>query len=152
MAIKNDGIAAIQREYDEKGCIAVESYYGVNGEPVRFKVYDGEVERDVRETVEFRVNGLFGGVEKPYVLHASGSSMVLFPNPVERGEAFVLDMPTGSELSGARVEVYNALGSVVRSETVSGSVELSGLPTAGVYTVKVTELNGNVHFAKLVVR
>ena len=34
LVIKNDGIAIIEREYDDKGLVAVESYYGTSGEPV----------------------------------------------------------------------------------------------------------------------
>ena len=132
--------------------MAFMTVHGENGEQVNFKVLDGDVEREVRETLEFRVNGIFGGLNAPYVMHVGGSSLVPFPNPVERGKDINLDMPAGSELNDVKVEVYNTLGSLVRSEILNGVATLNGLPTAGVYTVKVTEGNGNVHFAKLVVR
>ena len=132
--------------------MAFMTVHGENGEQVSFKVLDGDVEREVRETLEFHVNGILGGLNAPYVLHVGGSSLVLFPNPVERGKAICLDMPAGSEPNDVKVEVYNALGSLVRSEILNGVAALNGLPTAGVYTVKVTERNGNVHFVKLVVR
>ena len=146
------GSVRLMREEATGRYMAFVTVHGENGESVSFKVLDGDVEREVRETMVFSINGMLGGLETPFVLHASGASLALFPNPVQRGETVSLDMPTGSMLDGARVEVYDALGSLVRNETLNGVAELGGMPTAGVYTVKVTERNGYVHFAKLVVR
>ncbi|MBR4390876.1 MAG: T9SS type A sorting domain-containing protein, partial [Bacteroidales bacterium] len=50
------------------------------------------------------------------------------------------------------VEVYNALGALVGSFQLNGNSELEGLHTTGMYTVKVTDRNGNVDFVKLVVK
>ena len=62
-------------------------------------------------------------------------------------------MPSNIDVKGARVEVYNALGNLVRTETLNGdNTKLAGLPTSGVYTIKVTDINGNISFSKLVVR
>ncbi len=127
--------------------------HGETGEPVSFRVLDGRGEREVMETLDLRINTVIGDLSKPYVLHASSSNMVLFPNPVTKGEVFSLSMPANRELNGARVEVYDVMGNLVRTETLTGSdAKLAGLPTAGVYTIKVTDLNGNVNFTKLVVR
>ena len=49
LVIKNDGIAVIEREYDDKGCIAVESYYGTSGEPV---LLNGKYHKIVREWLD----------------------------------------------------------------------------------------------------
>ena len=126
--------------------------HGETGESVSFRLFNGTEEREVSETMELRVNALVGDLATPYVLHTN-SDLTLFPNPVMKGEAFTMEMPSGSELNGARVEVFNALGSLVHSEVMNGSdAKMTGLQTAGVYTVKVTDQKGNVHFTKLVVR
>ncbi len=127
--------------------------HGETGEPVSFRVLDNNGEREVNETMELRINAMVGDLEKPYVLHAGGNSMVLFPNPVTKGQSFSVEMPSDSDLNGARVEVFNALGNLVRTETLTGKdASLVGMTTAGVYTVKVTDRDGNVSFSKLVVK
>ena len=126
--------------------------HGEMGELVSFKVLDGAVEREMNETMELSINAVIGDMATPYVLHTN-SNLSLFPNPVNKGEVFTLQMPSGSELNGSRVEVYNALGSMVRMETMTGNeAKMTGLPTSGVYTVKVTDRNGNIHITKLVVK
>ena len=127
--------------------------HGETGEPVSFRVLDNNGEREVEETIDLRINTVVGDMNKPYVLHANNSELVLFPNPVTKGEVFNLTMPSNIDLKGARVEVYNALGNLVRTETLNGdNTKMAGMLTAGVYTVKVTDRQGNVNFAKLVVR
>ena len=57
------------------------------------------------------------------------------------------------DLEGARVEVYNALGSLVLDETLTnGEREIAGIRAVGIYTVRLTDRKGNVHFGKLIVR
>jgi hypothetical protein len=64
-----------------------------------------------------------------------------------------MEIPADIEINGASVEVFNALGTRVRTETLSGSrSSMAGLPTAGVYTIKITDRNGTTHFVKLVVK
>ena len=147
------GSVRLMRVENSGRYMAFLTIHGETGEPVSFRVLDDNGEREVEETIDLRINTVVGDMNKPFVLHANDSELVLFPNPVTKGEFFNLTMPSNIDLKGARVEVYNALGNLVRTETLNGdNTKMAGLPTAGVYTVKVTDRQGNVNFAKLVVR
>ena len=147
------GSVRLMRVENSGRYMAFLTIHGETGEPVSFRVLDGNGEREVEETIDLRINTVVGDMNKPFVLHANNGELVLFPNPVTKGEVFNLTMPSNIDLKGARVEVYNALGSLVRTETLNGdNTKMAGLLTSGVYTVKVTDHQGNVNFAKLVVR
>ena len=147
------GSVRLMRVENSGRYMAFLTIHGETGEPVSFRVLDDNGEREVEETIDLRINTVVGEMNKPFVLHANDSELVLFPNPVTKGEVFNLTMPSNVDLKGARVEVYNALGNLVRTETLNGdNTKMAGLLTAGVYTVKVTDRQGNVNFAKLVVR
>jgi hypothetical protein len=147
------GSVRLMRVENSGRYMAFLTIHGETGEPVSFRVLDGNGEREVEETIDLRINTVVGEMNKPFVLHANDSELVLFPNPVTKGEVFNLTMPSNVDLKGARVEVYNALGNLVRTETLNGdNTKMAGMLTAGVYTVKVTDRQGNVNFAKLVVR
>ena len=147
------GSVRLMRVEETGRYMAFLTIHGETGEPVSFRVLDDRVELEVKETMELNINAMVGDLKTPYVLHAGSNSMVLFPNPVTKGEAFSVEMPSDSDLNGARVEVYNALGNLVRTETLTGKdASLAGMTTAGVYTVKVTDRNGNVNYSKLVVK
>ena len=147
------GSVRLMRVEETGRYMAFLTIHGETGEPVSFRVLDDRGELEVKETMELNINAMVGDLKTPYVLHAGSNSMVLFPNPVTKGEAFSVEMPSDSDLNGARVEVYNALGNLVRTETLTGKdASLAGMTTAGVYTVKVTDRNGNVNYSKLVVK
>ena len=147
------GSVRLMRVENSGRYMAFLTIHGETGEPVSFRVLDDNGEREVEETIDLHINTVVGEMNKPFVLHANDSELVLFPNPVSKGEVFNLTMPSNVDLKGARVEVYNALGNLVRTETLNGdNTKMAGLLTAGVYTVKVTDRQGNVNFAKLVVR
>jgi hypothetical protein len=147
------GSVRLMRVENSGRYMAFLTIHGETGEPVSFRVLDDNGEREVEETIDLRINTVVGEMNKPFVLHANDSELVLFPNPVTKGEVFNLTMPSNVDLKGARVEVYNALGNLVRTETLNGdNTKMAGLLTAGVYTLKVTDRQGNVNFAKLVVR
>ena len=146
------GSVRLMRVEETGRYMAFLTIHGETGELVRFRVLNNNGECNVNETIELHINAMVGDLKTPYVLHVGGNSMVLFPNPVAKSEAFRVEMPSNSELNGARVEIFNALGTLVRTETLTGKdVSLVGMTTAGVYTVKVTDRNGNVNFSKLVV-
>ena len=147
------GSVRLMRVEETGRYMAFLTIHGETGEPVSFRVLDDRGELEVKETMELNINAMVGDLKTPYVLHAGSNSMVLFPNPVTKGEAFSVEMPSDSDLNGARVEVYNALGNLVRTETLTGKdASLAGMTAAGVYTVKVTDRNGNVNYSKLVVK
>ena len=133
--------------------IAFMTIHGEANEPISFRILDGDIQREVKEEIVFSTDALVGDLQHPFVLHANGNSLSIFPNPVDKGQAFSMEVPADIELNGARVEVFNALGTKVRTETLSGTrSSMAGLPTAGVYTVKITDRNGITHFVKIVVK
>ena len=76
----------------------------------------------------------------------------LFPNPTEKGQTVLIEVAF-ADLEGATVEVFNTLGALVRSEILSkNAMELNAFETAGLYTVRITDREGNAYFGKLVVR
>ena len=126
--------------------------YGRDGEGVTFKVYSEGETLDAAETLEMRTDAVVGDLEVPFELHKTGV-VSLFPNPVMVGENVRVEVPVGVDLQGARVEVYNTLGVLVSDETLrDGEAEFSAMPVSGVYTVRVTDRKGNVHFGRLIVR
>ena len=126
--------------------------YGHDGERVSFKVLNEDRTYDVEETLEMRSDAVVGDFMAPFELH-NQSVLSLFPNPVDRGESVRMEVPANVELEGARVEVYNALGSLVLDETLTnGEREIAGIKAVGIYTVRLTDRKGNVHFGKLIVR
>ena len=133
--------------------IAFMTIHGEANEPISFRVLDGDIQREVKEEIVFSADALVGDLQNPFVLHANGSSLSIFPNPVDKGRAFSMEIPADIELNGAMVEVFNVLGTRVRTETLSSPrSSMAGLPTAGVYTIKITDRNGISHFVKLVVK
>ena len=130
--------------------IAFLTVSGNNGETVSFKaLHEGEV-IDLQETVTIQLNELLGDAKAPFVLHANSGTFTLFPNPASKGEFIHMSL---NDLNGATVEIYNALGALVRTETLSNeNKELSGFNTAGVYTIRVVDQKGNVRIGKLVVK
>ena len=146
------------------GYVAFLVIHGEAQEVVSFKLYDvtNAVEAGVAdEQISYVANAITGSVEEPVVLHFRGLTDVdenrevvrLYPNPANKEEHIRMELPSSMETTGARVEVYNALGALVTTSTVNGrNVELEGLKVAGLYTVKVTDHNGNACYGKLVVR
>ena len=146
------GSAKLMYMEDTGEYVAFLLVYGQDGELVSFKVYNDGETMDAAETVEMRSDAVVGDLDAPYALHSVGT-MSLFPNPVSAGESVRMEMPSNVELAGARVEVYNALGALLMNETLTnGDAEFRAMPVSGVYTVRVTDRKGNVHFGKLIVR
>ena len=133
--------------------VAFLTVYGVDDETFSFKLYNEDNEFDANEQIVMRSNGFVGQLTNPFILHSNTSDeFSLFPNPVNRGEKVRMEMASQLNLNHAKVEIYNALGALVRTEQLNQTiVEMPGFETAGVYTVKVSD--GNVvYFSKLVVR
>ncbi len=146
------GSAKLMYMEDTGEYVAFLLVYGQDGELVSFKVYNDGETMDAAETVEMRSDAIVGDLDAPYALHSVGT-MSLFPNPVSAGESVRMEMPANVELAGARVEVYNALGALLMNETLTnGDAEFRAMPVSGVYTVRVTDRKGNVHYGKLIVR
>lgn len=78
-------------------------------------------------------------------------AVMLYPNPVTHGENFRIAIPEDVSLDGARVEVYNELGVLVHTETFTGQ-SIDNKLAVGLYTVRVVDTKGNVHYSKLMVK
>ena len=134
--------------------IAFLTVYGNDDETVSFRILSDNDEYEAEEEITFTRDAVVGKVTAPFILHTSSVSTVsLFPNPVDRGQRVNMSLPNNVNLNGARIEVFNALGSMILSETlVSRTQQLEGLQTSGVYTVRVVDQNGNVYYGRLIVR
>ena len=74
----------------------------------------------------------------------------VYPNPVERSERFSFNLPVGSEV---RVEVVNALGAIISTETSAKAPASFVAPsTAGVYTLRIIVEGKETYCRKLIVR
>ena len=133
--------------------VAFLTVYGVDDETFNFKLYNEGEEFDADEQAVMRSNGYVGQLADPYVLHSNTlDEIVLFPNPVNRGEKVSLEVASKLNLNNAKVEIYNAMGVLVRAEQLNQVVmEMPGLATSGVYTVKVSD-GTHVYISKLVVK
>ena len=105
----------------------------------------------------FAENAIVGDLDNPYEIHFTtlgivdnSMSIAMFPNPVERGQAFKLNLPQEEDVLD--VKIINALGSVIRHESGALKSTMEGLSVAGVYTVKAYCRSGNTYYGKLVVR
>ena len=132
--------------------VAILLVYGREGESVTFRVYNEGATYEAEESVEMRSDEVVGDLTSPLTLH-SASTVSLFPNPVRSGEQVRVEVPAGVDLQGARVEVYNALGAKLSDETLTEvDAEFTAMRVSGIYTVKVTDRKGTVHYGKLIVR
>ena len=146
------GSAKLMHMEDSGEYIAFLLVYGHDGESVSFRIFDGGRYYDAEETVEMHSDVVVGDLDTPLVLHDI-RSISTFPNPVGIGESVRLVAPAGVIMDGARVEVYNALGALVSNDIlVDGVLETAALKASGVYTLKLTDMMGNIHYGKIIVR
>ena len=77
-------------------------------------------------------------------------TLVIYPNPVERGATFTIELP--DNMVAARVEVFNAQGACVYKGQGSGNFEMScDRMTSGLYIVRISDGN-NILYGKVVVQ
>ena len=76
--------------------------------------------------------------------------VVIYPNPVERGSNFTIELP--DDMVAARVEVFNAQGACVYQGQGNGNVEVPcDEMTAGLYIVRISD-GEKVLYGKVIVR
>lgn len=129
--------------------------YGEDNEPFSFRLLNemGDVYESNEVGVSYQADAVVGALRAPFELKFNAQNVVasnlhLFPNPVKRGETVNMTLPCEGTLT-----VVNMLGSTVKSmNVVPGPAELSANMTPGIYTVKVTDAEGNVYVNKLVVK
>jgi len=134
--------------------------FGDGGEELSFVLTDGEETYWSNEGVVFSANAILGNPTEPFVLHFGSTSVSdklaqslrVYPNPVECGECFSIGL-NDSEERPVRIEMVNALGALVKAETMSQwPARLVAPETAGVYTLKVIVDDKTVVCRRLVVR
>ena len=129
--------------------------YGENNEPFSFRLYDemGDIYESNEASVSFKADEIIGGLDTPFQLNFStknntfAGALNLFPNPVNRGEMVNMTLP-----SEGTVEVVNVLGSTMKRVRMAEGTQLAADMAPGIYTIKVTDAEGNVYVDKLVVK
>ncbi|MBR3710571.1 MAG: choice-of-anchor J domain-containing protein [Bacteroidales bacterium] len=93
-----------------------------------------------------------GSYNQTFIYTEGQEAFTVYPNPANRNEDIILQIPNGFDQGTVTVEVFNAIGNMVKSEVVSNKSRLSGFSASGVYTIRVTDSKGNVCYTKLVIR
>lgn len=145
---------------EENRYYAILTTGGNDGDKVSFGMVNeakGILYNESNNKLTFSSNSIVGDFDQPYEIHFGsldiGESILrvaMYPNPVDRGQAFKLNIPEEEKVLD--VTIVNALGSVVRHEEGALTSTITGLPVAGVYTVKVYCHSGNTYYGKLVVK
>ena len=144
--------------------VAFLTIVGDEASELRFSLYDSEtgtVETQSITSLQYETNAIVGNLETPYVIRFRSTTGVdewansvnVFPNPVNRGERFSLDLTDVETLRATSVQIVNALGVVV--ETLRGTsvpAHITAPNVAGVYTLKITVDGKGICFRKLLVK
>ena len=129
--------------------------YGENNEPYSFRMLDketGNVYESNEASISFKADAVIGGVRAPFALNFNSKNsfagaLNLFPNPVNRGEMVNLTLP-----AEGTVEVINVLGSTMKRVRMAEGSQLAADMAPGIYTIKVTDAEGNVFVDKLIIK
>ena len=135
--------------------------YGEGTAELNFGLYDNEtgmVTFESDERLDFVVNAITGDPMEPYVvsfrsttgLDEHDANVNIYPNPVEKGSTFSLDLPADG--SKVQVDVINALGVVVESVSTPAVRTMKAPEAAGVYTLRITVDGNRTYIRKLIVR
>ena len=139
----------------------VDAYYvimniaGEEGDEIDFELFnaeDGSVKTESTTRLVFRDNDVVGEPGNPYSINfngKNGSDIVLFPNPVNRNQTFTLGIPSCETIS--MVTITDVLGSTVYQKIDAKQLQINGLPTPGIYLVKVVCESGNLYYGRIVV-
>lgn len=145
---------------EEDRYFAVLTVGGDEGDRISFALVD-ETKRTLynesNNNLTFSINGIVGDFDNPYVIYFNATGIgensmqvAMYPNPVDRGQSFKLNLPQEEEFLD--VTIINALGTIVRHETGALKSAMTGLPVAGVYTIKVVCRSGNTYYGRLIVK
>ena len=135
---------------------------GKDAAELSFRLYDTETNEeyyDAEESLDFVANAIVGEATDLYVVHFRGITgmdefagrVKVYPNPVNAGERFSIGMDVDIK-SSVRVEIVNALGTILSVETTDQLPATIKAPdVAGVYTLRITCEEGTC-YRKMVVR
>lgn len=131
-----------------------------DGDKITFGIVDNAknvIYNECSDYLTFTEKAIVGDFDQPYRIHfgplgigESAIRVAMYPNPVDRGQSFKLNIPQEEEVLD--VTIVNALGAVVRHEGGAIKSTITGLPVAGVYTVKVYCHSGNTYYGRLIVK
>ena len=128
--------------------------FGETNEPYSFRMLDesGNVYESNEASVSFKADAVIGQLHSPFALNFSSKNsfagaLNLFPNPVNRGEMVNMTLP-----ADGTVEVVNVMGSTVKRIRMAEGTQLAADMAPGIYTIKVTDAEGNVYVDKLIVK
>jgi hypothetical protein len=136
---------------------------GKDAAELSFRLYNMETNEEYyesEESLEFVANAIVGDATDLYTVHFRGTmgmdelanNVQVYPNPVNRGEQFSIGL-ADTEARLIRVEIMNALGAIVSTQTSTKlPASLVAPETTGVYTVKILVDNKTVYCKKLVIR
>ena len=127
-----------------------------------YRLYDTETGTeyyDAEETLNFIANATVGSPNDVYVIHFRGttgmdelaSKVRIYPNPVNRGEHFSINI-ADEEKSSVRVEIVNALGMVIETVCTPSAQMITAPNAVGVYTLRITVEGEGTLVRKLVVK
>ena len=140
--------------------VAFLTVFGEASEEMRFVLTNGRAASKSTDCINYAKDASIGTLDEPAVLHfgtlgvndLDGKGwMAIYPNPIDRNETFSLVIPEDETIE--ETIVVNVLGEVVDHKT--GHIvtsRMSGLPTSGIYTVKVVCRSGNTYIGKVVVK
>lgn len=131
---------------------------GQDDDVVEFRLINSqnlETREACTNRVVFKKDDVLGSLCKPYEVRFDDETertgiMAVYPNPMEKGQAFSLDIPQSEEV--VEVVITDVVGNQLRH--VTGAVNpkaIKGLPTAGVYVVKAVAKSGNTYYGRLIV-
>ena len=135
---------------------------GKDAAELSFRLYDTETNveyYDAEESLDFVADAIVGEATDLYTIHFRGAAVMdefasrvkVYPNPVNRGERVSIGMKAESK-SPVRVEVVNALGTIMSVETSNQLPATIKAPdAAGVYTLRIS-CEENTCYRKVVVR
>ncbi len=115
---------------------------------------DGQVSA-INEHLSMKADDVIGSGQQPMVMTSKGCtgldeaqpSLGLFPNPSQKGQEVRIDL--AGDADGILVELFDVMGrSVYRAELVGNTIPAP--ETSGVYTLRITDKQGNNSYAKLI--
>ena len=98
------------------------------------------------------INGSKVLVDEPDMeVNGENKMLVIYPNPVEKGTTFTVELP--NQMVAARIEVFNTQGACIYQGQGNDTVEMPyGKMSSGLYIVRAIDSVGNVYYGKLIVR
>lgn len=134
---------------------AVLTISGEKDEEIEFSVVNRNNDQIISNSLEkisFTNDAIYGSLRDPFNIHFGNVEMnlTIFPNPVEKGEVFCIDLPINEQV--IKLMVTDAMGTIVRTETGALDKTFNGFYTTGIFMLEVITRSGNIYHGKLIVK